>query len=342
MNRYPLIQRQVQEQQGTASPPAKLNLWLEVFERRSDGFHEIESLMVPISLFDRLTIGVACAKDDASTSVEQDRLQVIGSGAPETADNLVMQALALARTTRSIPPLAIELIKRIPSRAGLGGGSSDAAAMLVLLDDLFKAPGGVEEVHSHAQQLGSDVTFFLGSGAAVAFGRGEKLRNAPQPLLGGDLAHFVLLIPEIGIDTRAAYASLSQHLTSGDSRSTFQGCDFVEKSDWVGFLHNRLLDGVRRIEPTLDQIANFLERVHPGRWSMTGSGSCFIVAATGRTEAEEETSLLRSHLRDWADGTGHLVTEKSGSVAIKILEVPMWIPEVDSGGGISSERPILG
>jgi hypothetical protein len=63
---------------------------------------------------------------------------------------------------------------------------------------------------------------------------------------------------------------------------------------------------------------------------MTGSGSCFIVAATGRAEAEEEISLLRSHLGDWADGTGHLVTENCGSVAIQVLEVPMWIPEVSS------------
>ena len=95
MNRYPLVQRQVGEQQGTASPPAKLNLWLEVFERRSDGFHEIESLMVPISLFDRLTIRVASAKEDASTSVEQDRLhdQVIRGFRSTAPDHL--QAILL-------------------------------------------------------------------------------------------------------------------------------------------------------------------------------------------------------------------------------------------------------
>ncbi|MDE0960448.1 MAG: 4-(cytidine 5'-diphospho)-2-C-methyl-D-erythritol kinase [Planctomycetota bacterium] len=330
MNRYPLLERQVLEQSGSAKAPAKLNLWLEVFERRPDGFHEIESLMVPIALFDILSIRVACADDSGSLSGGRDQLRVIGPGAPETADNLVMQALALARDTRPIPALEIELIKKIPSRAGLGGGSSDAAAMLVLLDDLFEAPGGPRELRHHAQQLGSDVPFFLGSGAAVASGRGDILREAPQPLLGGDMAHFVLLIPEPGVDTRAAYASLSPHLTSGVSRSTFQECNFVEKSDWVGSLHNRLLDGVRRIEPALNQIADFLERVHPGRWSMTGSGSCFIVAASGQAEAEEESSRLRSHLAGWADGIGYLVTEKSKSVAAKVLVVPMWIPDVDS------------
>jgi len=89
--------------------------------------------------------------------------------------------------------------------------------MLVLLDELFEAPGGRVELKQQAALLGSDVPFFLGSGSAFATGRGEQLHDAPQPFLGGDEAHFILWIPEIGVDTAAAYASLSGHLTSGDS-----------------------------------------------------------------------------------------------------------------------------
>jgi 4-diphosphocytidyl-2-C-methyl-D-erythritol kinase len=314
VNCYPLIERKVEETSASASAPAKINLWLEVLHRRADGFHEVETLLAPISLFDRLHIQI---------EGDQDNLEVMGEGAPSNDENLVMQALQLARQTRSIPPLAIQLTKNIPSRAGLGGGSSDAAAMLVLLDELFEAPGGRDELKQQAALLGSDVPFFLGSGSAFATGRGEQLHDAPQPFLGGDEAHFILWIPEIGVDTAAAYASLSGHLTSGDSHRKFRECDFMEKSVWVGSLHNRLLDGVRRIEPALHEVANFLDRWHPGRWTMTGSGSGFIIAAPDQEVAKEEVQSLRSRLVEFCADL-----KVTGSVARMVLEAQLWRPAV--------------
>ncbi|MEE2857800.1 MAG: 4-(cytidine 5'-diphospho)-2-C-methyl-D-erythritol kinase [Planctomycetota bacterium] len=312
MNCYPLIKRQVEAGFASASAPAKINLWLEVLKRRTDGFHEVETLMAPITLFDRLNVRV---------EGDRDSLEVLGDGAPSNDENLVMQALQLARQSRSIPSLAIQLTKNIPSRAGLGGGSSDAAAMLVLLDELFEAPGGRDELKRQAALLGSDVCFFLGSGSAFATGRGEQLHDAPQPFLGGDQAHFILWVPEIGVDTTAAYASLSEHLTSGDSHRNFRECDFMEKSVWVGSLHNRLLDGVRRIEPALHEVANFLDRWHPGRWTMTGSGSCFIIAAPDQGVAKEEVQLLRSRLEEFSADL-----KATGSAARMVLEAQLWSP----------------
>ncbi len=316
MTRYPLIQRSITTDGAVASAPAKLNLWLEVLHRRPDAFHEIETLMVPVGLFDRLEIRVRG---------DLDHLQVVGGDAPSNRDNLVMKALDQARTTRSIPPLEIILEKVIPSRAGLGGGSSDGAAMLVLLDTLFSAPGGGSEVVAQAANLGSDVPFFLGSGAALARGRGERLSPAPEPLLGGDRAHFNLLLPDIGVDTATAYASLSDYLTSADSHRNFQVCDFIEKSAWTGSMYNRLLDGVRQIEPSLDEIAILLNRVFPGRWTMTGSGSCFVVAAPDQSMARRDAALLRANLDELGKGS-------SGLCPLEILEVPLWNGPADGSG----------
>jgi 4-diphosphocytidyl-2-C-methyl-D-erythritol kinase len=174
--------------------PAKINLSLRVFGRRSDGFHEIDSLVAPISLADELTI-------ECSDSGEI-RFKCDDPSLPSGEDNLVVRAarLFLDATDRSAG-LAIKLRKRIPHGAGLGGGSSDAASTLLALNELLGVHGSGESLAPLAAQLGSDVPFFICRQAARCRGRGEIVE--PQSL--GQRLPLLLVKPQFGVPTPLAY-----------------------------------------------------------------------------------------------------------------------------------------
>jgi len=174
--------------------PAKVNLSLRVLRRREDGFHEIESLMCPVSIFDTLDIshreegGLEFVCDDASL--------------PTGDDNLVVRAVKLFCTSRGIEPrLRIALTKRIPHGAGLGGGSSDAATTLLGLDRLFETHLSREALSAMAADLGSDIPFFVYQSAAIIRGRGEHVEpvNFPHKL------PLLLIKPPFGVPTPWAY-----------------------------------------------------------------------------------------------------------------------------------------
>ncbi len=155
----------------TATACAKLNLTLEVLGRRDDGYHEIRSVVQAIDLCDRLTFEAASATEISCT--------MPGWNAEES---LVMRAIDLAsdETSRDLG-VTIEVEKRIPLMSGLGGDSSDAAAVLLALDRLWQLGLSPEKLHEMAARLGSDVPFFLGGGTAVMSGRGEQLEPLPSP-----------------------------------------------------------------------------------------------------------------------------------------------------------------
>ncbi|MEC9476659.1 MAG: 4-(cytidine 5'-diphospho)-2-C-methyl-D-erythritol kinase [Planctomycetota bacterium] len=312
MSRYRLIEYGLEGDSGWALAPAKINLWLEVLERRDDGFHEVKTLLAPIAFWDRLEI---------KSGGDADCLTVEGIEVPTSAENLVMKALTRARQTRPIPHLQVHLVKKIPPKSGLGGGSSDAAAMLVLLDALFPAPGGRQELQRQAAAIGSDVPFFLGDGPAVATGRGEKIEAFCGPFLGGDRVFFNLVFPEIGLKTPEVYAALSEHLTSGASQCNFSVGSFQEKLVWMQCLHNRLLDGARRVEPRMKELAAILESLFPGSWSMTGSGSCFIVPAADEPRAVMAAEILRSRFHGVTTSAG-----RPGPPPVEIMTVPLLTP----------------
>ncbi len=180
--------------------PAKINLFFRIVRRREDGFHEIETLMTPISLGDELDIercddrpGIHFSCDDSSLS--------------RGDDNLVVKAAKLFFQSAELKPATkIHLVKKIPHGAGLGGGSSDAATTLLALNQIFQANLSREKLAALAVQIGSDVPFFLAESAAICRGRGEIVERArlpaPMPLL--------LLKPEFGIPTRWAYSRWKQ------------------------------------------------------------------------------------------------------------------------------------
>ena len=181
----------------TVQAPAKVNLTLEVLGKRSDGYHEIASVMQVISLFDTLSFSPS---DEIKVLAEIKDL--------ETQDNLVYRAAMLLRETSGMSSGAeIRLDKQIPLAAGLGGGSSDAAATLLGLARLWGLELGEEELKVLAAQLGSDVPFFVTGGTALVEGRGERVSNVKTPLT----LWLVLAFPDHRIEnkTATAYKALS-------------------------------------------------------------------------------------------------------------------------------------
>jgi 4-diphosphocytidyl-2-C-methyl-D-erythritol kinase len=176
--------------------PAKINLSFQIKGRRADGFHEIETVMAPLSLFDRLTIeedsnnrnGVDFSCDDPSL--------------PTGEDNLVVRAAKLFRATTKVNAgFKITLEKKIPHGAGLGGGSSDAASTLLGLNELFETKLKEKDIMDLAAQLGSDVPFFIMRSAAICRGRGEIV--VPTSLAANP--RLLLLKPDFGVATPWAY-----------------------------------------------------------------------------------------------------------------------------------------
>jgi 4-diphosphocytidyl-2-C-methyl-D-erythritol kinase len=174
--------------------PAKINLSLEVRGKRPDGFHEIETLMVPISLADTVTIdrsdgaGVVFTCSDASL--------------PAGDDNLVVRAAKLFFARVKIPPgIRIHLEKHVPHGAGLGGGSSDAATTLTGLNEMFATGFDTPALSAMAAELGSDIPFFVYRSAAVCRGRGELV----EPVAFGHPLPLLLIKPPFGVPTPWAY-----------------------------------------------------------------------------------------------------------------------------------------
>jgi 4-diphosphocytidyl-2-C-methyl-D-erythritol kinase len=174
--------------------PAKINLTLEVKGRREDGFHEIESLMVPVSVFDRLELSAAEEEGIAFTCSDP--------SLPTGEENLAWRAARLfCDSFGFVPRLRIHLEKEIPHGAGLGGGSSDAATVLLGLNALFETQLPNDALAELAAELGSDIPFFVYRSAAIARGRGEKV----EPVSFPHELPLLLLKPPFGVPTPWAY-----------------------------------------------------------------------------------------------------------------------------------------
>lgn len=188
--------------------PAKLNLTLAVLDRRVDGYHSLNSVMVPLALRDALTVSAAPA------GARQDTLRISGIALPVEPDNLVLRAIAATRAAvlgnrpgvaSAAPFLAARLSKRIPVAAGLGGGSSDAAAAMDAALALWNATLTSRQAMGVASSLGSDVPFFLAHGPALVRGRGELVDPLPQLL--GEPPAVLLVTPQAAISTAAVFAA---------------------------------------------------------------------------------------------------------------------------------------
>jgi 4-diphosphocytidyl-2-C-methyl-D-erythritol kinase len=248
---------------------AKINWSLRITGRRPDGFHDLETLFQTISLHDTLTFR------------ESDRLSLTCNdpSIPVDASNLILRA---ARAVGA-PPLAIELKKVIPAGGGLGGGSSDAAAVLVALSKHF---GIGKPLADLALALGSDVPFFLAGGTAYATGRGEVL--TPMPSVAG--IPLLLLIPEERVSTASAFAALrrfSPPIGINRYRSIINGGLLLHSNELV----NDFEEPIFSLLPRLRELKARLLEAGAAWAAMSGSGST-IVGAFGRP-AERDAAMAR-------------------------------------------------
>lgn len=240
-------------------PHGKINLGLSITSKRTDGFHSLETVFYPLHLKDILEI------IPASTP------SLILSGLPlagNVNDNLVMRALDLLKDQYpQVGPLEIHLYKSIPSGGGLGGGSSDAACMLMLVKDFFKLEIPQEKMASLALKLGSDCPFFLQSTPCYARGRGEKLEPVSVDLSGYSV---LLVYPEIQVSTTWAFSQIHPEPAARDIKELVSGP--VEK--WKDQLRNDFEIPVFFQYPKLQKIKLQLYETGAVYASLTGSGSC--------------------------------------------------------------------
>ncbi|MBP3959544.1 4-(cytidine 5'-diphospho)-2-C-methyl-D-erythritol kinase [Gemmata sp. G18] len=262
--------------------PAKLNLFLEILRKRPDGYHDLESLMVAVGLFDTLEMRAAPNGAIALTCEPA----TLSSG----TDNLVHKAATALRTRANRPDLgaSIHLTKRIPTQAGLGGGSSDAAAALVGLNQIWKLALTREELVAIAAFIGSDVAFFLSLPAAWCTGRGDVTTPESAALGSGTDSGpcFVLVFPPVGISTVEVYKRLAvpNEPVSGDRvRAAYRARDAVALGR---AMFNRLEEPAFVIEPIVDRIRKRLSQLNAAGAMMSGSGSTVFAPCRDAREAQ--------------------------------------------------------
>jgi 4-diphosphocytidyl-2-C-methyl-D-erythritol kinase len=240
---------------------AKLNLGLRVLYRRPDGFHELRTVFQTISLPDRLEIEFTLARTT--------RIQL--EGTPNIPDNLVERACRLVLEAMKVHAhVRFTLRKTIPMGAGLGGGSSDAAAVLLALPVLARKTLPTAGITRLAAQLGSDVPFFLHGGTALGLGRGEEL----YPLPDHPAARGLLVVPKVHSSTAEAYRDVSASLTSIGLQNKL---DSFQREVWRTDVDaNDFEEVVFARHPELKVIKQRLSRLGAKPAAMTGSGSAIF------------------------------------------------------------------
>jgi 4-diphosphocytidyl-2-C-methyl-D-erythritol kinase len=241
--------------------PAKINLGLRVLERRSDGYHNIETVMYPTGFCDILEIKKSEGRG-GMFSFSQSGVQLESGSVP----NLCFKAWEIFQREVPLPPVAIHLHKQIPVGAGLGGGSSNATLTLLGLNQLLAEPLENPQLYRMASQLGSDCPFFLHQGPMIAEGRGEIL--GPVDLrIGG--CRLVLLHPGIHISTAEAYRDIVPDRHGTGLRELLTGP--FEK--WKSKVFNDFEEPVFRKYPELEKMKQELYRAGALYASLSGSGS---------------------------------------------------------------------
>lgn len=263
--------------------PAKVNLYLRVLGRRADGYHDLLSIMQPLSLADELII------TPTSPGILLDCDQ---PGIPRGPGNLVWQAaLEFQRATGRKVGAHIQLDKRIPVAAGLGGGSSDAAGTLLALNAMAGEPLSAEALQGLAVGLGADVPFFLGLSPALARGIGEKLSPVQLPAYW-----YLLLNPGVRVSTRWVYESLDL-----DSLKRYK---VLEEGNWdpgqpAAWVHNDLESVTLKKYPELAQLLETLGGLGAQARGMSGSGPTLFGLFPSWEEARQAGQELRRDFPGW-------------------------------------------
>ncbi|MBC8002804.1 MAG: 4-(cytidine 5'-diphospho)-2-C-methyl-D-erythritol kinase [Opitutaceae bacterium] len=276
--------------------PCKVNLILNILGRRSDGYHELETIMQPVPLHDTLRYEKA-----GSSGVH---LTCSDPTLPVDSSNLVYKAAnRFLKASGRLDGIKIHLEKRLPMAAGLGGGSGNAGTTLLALNELFGHPLNVHQLQAVAAGIGSDVPFFLQDRPALATGRGEVVAALPRfPALQG--AWLLLVHPGFGISTPWAYQQLAQHPEALNGRpgrarhlaNLLQGPDL---SAAAGQFYNSLEAPALLKFPLLALFQQFFREHGAAGTLMSGSGSTTFALASDRLAAER---LLEKFLEHFGQG----------------------------------------
>jgi 4-diphosphocytidyl-2-C-methyl-D-erythritol kinase len=260
--------------------PAKINRSLRVLRRRSDGFHEIETLIVPISLCDEIQIERRSGKNRIA-------FQCDDPSVPQGDENLAVRAANLFfERTKIDGGISIELKKKIPHGAGLGGGSSDAASTLLALNELFDTKLAREALAEMAEVIGSDVPFFVFQSAAVCKGRGELV----SPTRSREQLSVLLLKPEFSVATQWAYSRWR------DSRE-IPGISYTAQQFAGQTFLNNLERPVFEKFIFLAEIKTWLlKRTEVGAALMSGSGSTIFAVLRDRADADRLAKRAKAEL----------------------------------------------
>lgn len=284
--------------------PAKLNLFLDVLGRRGDGFHDLETLMVPIRLADQVSITPTPSTSAAAGEIQLDvrscwpiRSPNLLPVVPAGPDNLVVKSLKLFQERSGCRFGArVELVKRIPMAAGLGGGSSDAAAALRLANRVWQVNWDDNRLAELAAELGSDIPFFLSHGAAICRGRGERVeRLPPLPPL-----YFVVVKPAEALGTGEVYgahdsmADQKPPIARGQLNRLIANLYLGGWHDVGMWMHNRLQAAASLVSPCVDKLRRVFAEFDFVAHQLTGSGSAYFGICRHAAHARRLASILRT------------------------------------------------
>jgi 4-diphosphocytidyl-2-C-methyl-D-erythritol kinase len=288
----------------TIQAPAKLNIRLKITGKRPDGYHDIVSIMIPVSLFDLLEVQAKRGK-----GVD---LAAAGYAVPPDNGNLVIRAAeAFFSATALRPGVRINLKKNIPVAAGLGGGSSDAAATLLILNEIHSRPLSMKDLHGLALRLGADVPFFLVCAPCLARGIGEIL----EPVKGWPEFWYVVVTPPVHVSTAWAYQNYRMKLTNGEYPSIKKKLKSVSRGI-SQILENDLEEVTSAEFPIIDSIKRLMVENGAEGALMSGSGpSVFGVFGSEEKAQSAKERLLAEKLGDaflvkgWERGKSSIIEQ---------------------------------
>lgn len=275
--------------------PAKLNLYLNVLGTRPDGFHNLETLLVPVQVYDTLRWIPSEPKAGASlqvcTLLPEHESRHLG----DSNDNLILQAARHLAHSAGIEPTGIfELTKRIPIQAGMGGGSSDAAAALLLANSAWNIGYSRQRLCELAAKLGSDVPFFISSSPAICRGRGELV----EPIIGMPNLHFVIVKPPLGLSTTTVFSRLKPATHPEEHGGKLGKLISLLRQGAIAqagkHMHNALETAARELSPSILRLRQALAESGACAELMTGSGSALFAVMRSAAEARKTAQLLSS------------------------------------------------
>ncbi len=278
--------------------PAKINMWLQVVRKRQDGYHDLWSLMVPVSVFDEMEVSF-------SSSTNGIKIECNNPEVPDGESNIIWRAIKAYedKIGKTLPGISVKLKKDIPIGAGLGGGSANAGAILKGLNLCVDSPLSDKELNSVARSVGADVPFFLNPQPSIAEGIGDLL----TPIKGLPEYSVVLVKPPFSVSTKDVYRSLE--LTK---KTRFISINALLRAPWN--LENLLVNDLERVvfsmHPVVKRVKEWLKNHGAVGVLTTGSGPTVFGIFDGTNKAEAVGDLAKREFENYWVKAVSVIPEK--------------------------------